>query len=613
MFSNSKNNIRIHCKKAVVLAAGEGKRLRPATLNTPKPLIEVNGQKIIFSIIDALHKVGISDILIVVGYKYEMIINTLNNKYSNIKIQYIINSEYSITGNFYSLYLTRSFLSEDVLVLDSDLLINEDVLYTILSNDCGNIAAVAPFKPTMSGNIVTAKKNKIVESFISSQSDNFRQRNDYYKTLNIYLIKKEFLQKVLFPCFEIKIEKTKFDHFDKIILESSANRTYPLYIADCQGLSWYEIDDLHDLEIANYIFSSKEKQYKTVINQHGSYWKYDFKDHCLLYNLYFPPKDFFSNLRNCLEEIVKVYPGSQLYSTQALSRYLNQPAENIIVSNGSSELIKIIVGRIFKNVIVPIPSFNEYENVVDSNNLFRFNLDKNFNLDEKKFINTIYKNRIELAVIVNPNNPTSLVVSKDKIIKILEALKLTSCILLIDESFIDFVDDHQNVSLEKDIKTYNNLAILKSIGKTYGVGGIRLGYLLTSNLNLIKKIRENLPIWNINGFAEYFLNLLSRYQIEYKISCDKIRNDREEFYNDLLNIKGLQVYRPQANFIFCKLPDGVTANFVARKLFKKYNILIKECSGKSMYDANKYIRLSCRTTSENKNLAAYLKNIIIGE
>lgn len=126
--------------------------------------------------------------------------------------------------------------------------------------------------------------------------------------------------------------------------------------------------------------------------------------------------------------------------------------------------------------------------------------------------------------------------------------------LIVDESFIDFWDTASGCTMELHLSRYPNLAVIKSMSKAYGACGFRLGYLATENERLLSILKIGVHIWNINGFAEAFLRLLPRFKEDFKISCHRVINDRDEFYRSLSQIQGLKVFRPDANFIFCRLP-----------------------------------------------------------
>ncbi|MBL4867016.1 MAG: histidinol-phosphate aminotransferase family protein [Pseudomonadales bacterium] len=291
---------------------------------------------------------------------------------------------------------------------------------------------------------------------------------------------------------------------------------------------------------------------------------------------------------------------------------IDQPPERIVVGNGAAELIKIVSGHVANTLIVPVPSFNEYANAAPKGKVLEFQLDTpSFELDVDKFAAQAARCKADVAVVVTPNNPTSLLVPKADLIRLLGKLAKHDCMLIVDESFIDFTETPDQISLEPDIAEYSNLAIFKSMSKAYGICGLRIGYMLSANRAFTEKVRQGISIWNVNGLAEAFLRHAPEYRDEFKTSCAKVRADRDRFYQELCTIEGMTVYKPDANYIFCRLPDHApTGPEVTRQLFVEHNIYIKHCDGKTMPDANRYLRIASRTPAENKTLVAAL-NVIL--
>ncbi len=183
--------------------------------------------------------------------------------------------------------------------------------------------------------------------------------------------------------------------------------------------------------------------------------------------------------------------------------------------------------------------------------------------------------------------------------------------LIVDESFIDFAKNGESESLENDIGDFQNLAIVKSMSKAYGICGIRIGYLLTANADFRAEIQQGLHIWNINGFAEEFLRRAPQYVEQFKTSCKKVQEDRDEFYTLLSDIPGMVVYKPDANYIFCRLPDGgPSAPEVTKSLFTEHNMYIKHCEGKTLPDSDRYVRIASRTRKENHELTQAIRTVL---
>ena len=359
-------------------------------------------------------------------------------------------------------------------------------------------------------------------------------------------------------------------------------------------------------------YKTQEEKYNYISKQHGGYYRHDFTDHAYLYNLYFPPKNVFTHLKENIEDIVLNYPMAQNALAELIADLINQPINRIVVGNGAAEIIKILSGHLAKKIIVPVPSFNEYVNAAPEGKVVEFPLEfPSFQLDVDKFAAEAINVGADMAVVVTPNNPTSLHVPKADLIRLSKKLEKNNCMLIIDESFLDFTADNENISLEQELEKYPNMVILKSMSKAYGICGLRIGYLLTANLEFASAVRNEIHIWNINGFAEEFLRILPDYQKEFKASCETVIKDRDIFYNQLCDIPNMKVFKPDANYIFCRLPnDALSGPEVTKRLFIEYNIYIKDSNGKTQPEADRYIRIASRTQEENSKLVDALLDVM---
>lgn len=359
-------------------------------------------------------------------------------------------------------------------------------------------------------------------------------------------------------------------------------------------------------------YKTQAEKYAYISKQHGGYYRHNFTDHAYLYNLYFPPKEVFTHLKENIQNLVLNYPMAQDALAELIGEIIQQPAERIVVGNGAAEIIKILSGHLAKKIIVPVPSFNEYANAAPEGNVVEFPLEfPSFQLDVDKFAAEAIKVKADMAVVVTPNNPTSLLVPKADLIRLAQKLEKHHCMLIVDESFLDFANNKEQISLERDIAQYPNMAILKSMSKAYGICGLRIGYLLTANPKFVADVRNGIHIWNINGFAEEFLRVLPKYRKEFEASCERVKSDRDIFYKNLLHIQGMTVFKPDANYIFCRLPDAALSGpEVTKRLFIQHNIYIKDSVGKTQPDATRYIRIASRTHKENNILIEALKDVM---
>ena len=367
-----------------------------------------------------------------------------------------------------------------------------------------------------------------------------------------------------------------------------------------------------DFQVTQNNYKTQSEKYDFISGQHGGYYRYNFVDHAYLYNLYFPPEAIFTNFKNQIHDIVLNYPVAQDALAGLIGKIIDQPAERIVVGNGAAELIKIVSGHISGKLIVPVPSFNEYANAAPSGRVVEFPLEfPSFQIDVDKFATEAIKVKADVAVVVTPNNPTSLLISKSDLIRLAKKLETNNCMLIIDESFLDFAENPDLISMEQEIEKHQNVTIFKSMSKAYGICGLRIGYMLTANSQFAETVRDGVHIWNINGFAEEFLRLLPAYKQEFIASCKQVRTDRDGLYKKLRSIDGMTVFKPDANFIFCRLPDyAQSAPEITKKLFIEHNMYIKDCAGKTQPDSDRYLRIASRTETENCKLVEALTQVM---
>lgn len=359
-------------------------------------------------------------------------------------------------------------------------------------------------------------------------------------------------------------------------------------------------------------YDTQAQKYEFITGQHGGYYRHGFIDHAYLYNLYFPPESIFTHFKNQIHDLVLNYPVAQDALAGLIGDFINQPPERIVVGNGAPELIKIVSGHLARRLIVPVPSFNEYANAAPQGRAVEFTLEfPSFHLDVDQFAAEAVRTDANVAVVVTPNNPTSLAVPRSDLMHLAKKLAKHDCMLIVDESFMDFVQNPDQTTMEHDIEQYPNMAIFKSMSKAFGICGLRIGYMLTANSGFAEAVRKGVHIWNINGFAEEFLRLLPGYRQEFAESCKQVRADRDNLYTNLCAVPGMTVYKPDANFVFCRLPDyAQNATEFTRRLFVEHNMYIKDCQGKTLRDSDRYIRIASRTQTENCRLVAALTNVL---
>lgn len=598
--------------KAIILAAGMGSRLKELTNNIPKCMIEVNGESLIKRLLKILIKYKVNDVVLVVGYKSEVLIDYISKLELDIKVTYIYNKEYNTTNNIYSLFLAKpEILKEDILLLESDLIFDEQVIEKLVSSPENNLAVVSPYEHWMDGTCVEIDEKKNITNFIFSSDFNFNFTDKLYKTVNIYKFSLDFMKSYIILLETYLKIKDKKDYYETIFRYLIQIRPKELKALVLENEKWYEIDNKEDLEIAEGLFSFDEKKLKNFQKRYGGYWRYpEVIDFCYLVNPYFPTPKLIDEMKKVFHILLSEYPSGSAVNNLLAAKYFHLQEDKVIVGNGAAELIKETM-KIFKgNIGFISPTFEEYPN--------RYFLDKSvffepcnqgFSYTAQDIIDFFEKENIEILVLINPDNPSGNYLSGLEIHELLKWTKKKKINILIDESFLDFSEE-EGVSLLNDnlLDEYENLIVVKSISKSYGVPGLRLGILATSKKEFLESIKKNLPIWNINSFAEYYMQIFNKYEKEYKVSLKRIKDERKIFMKELSEIEYLKVFESQANYILIEILGNLESNKLAEILLNDYNILIKSLSNKKGIKGN-FIRVAIRNREENNYCTRALKEI----
>jgi len=587
--------------QAIILAAGMGKRLKELTNDSTKCMIKVNNITLIERMLNQLDKLSLTQIIIVVGYKADTLIEFVSGLKIKTPIIYINNEIYYKTNNIYSLYLAKDYLlKQDTLLLESDLIFEDRLLEILVNNSYHTLALVAKYESWMDGTVVTLDNDNCIKSFLGKREFSFDDINKYYKTINIYKFSIEFSNTHYVPFLEAYTKALGDNEYYEQVLKVIALLEKPeIKALPIEGLSWYEIDDIQDLDIAESIFSDSESEkLKKIEKRYGGYWRYpNMLDFCYLVNPYYPPEKLKNEIKASFNLLLESYPSGQGVNSLLAAKYFGVKNENISVGNGAAELIKGLLESIKGKIGIILPTFEEYPNRNKDIVSFIPN-NKDYSYTSSDIINYFNNNQISSLVLINPDNPSGNYLNKDNVISLLEWSKQKNIQLILDESFIDFSDENVTFISQEILNTYQNLIVIKSISKSFGVPGIRLGIAASGNLDLIKYLKKDISIWNINSFGEYFLQIFEKYKDSYSNAINKFKTCRKTFYSSLENIKNLRVISTQSNFIMCEIKNNMTSLELTEKLLSQYNILIKNLSSKNGI-SGEYIRVSIKKQEEN--------------
>lgn len=604
--------------QAVILAAGLGSRLKKLTENNTKSMVEVNGISLMERMLRILDKKSLSNIIVVTGYKSEFFINYIKSLNINTKLTFINNEIYDKTNNIYSMFLAKNeMINEDSILLESDLIFDDKMITEILEDNRKNLALVAKYERWMDGTCLKINENEEILDFIPGKDFNFEDADNYFKTINIYKFSKEFSKNIYFPFLEAYMSANgKNDYYEavlKTIIDLGKNYIYAKVISD--DIKWYEIDDEQDLNIASSIFSNGDEKLEKYQIRYGGYWRYPkLLDFCYLVNPYFPPKKMIDELKYNFKVLLEQYPSGLDVNSSLVAKIFDIKKENIVVGNGAAELIKSVIEKIDGNIGFIRPTFEEYPNRHNSEKSIVFiPKNDNFSYTAKDIIEFYSDKDIEALVLINPDNPTGNYICKKDIFTLIDWAKDKKIKFILDESFVDFAEEENSTFLnDKLLNLYDDFIVVKSISKSYGVPGIRLGIIATSNSRLISMIKKDVSIWNINSFGEYYLQIYDKYKKVYANALIEIKNARKIFLNELNKIEEFRVVPSQANYFTIELKKG-NSKELCSKMLENYNIFIKDLTSKINLKNREFIRVAVRNIEDNEIFVSavkdYFKNI----
>lgn len=602
--------------QAIILAAGMGRRLGEMTKNNTKCMVEVNGVKLIDRVLTYLSHLDLKRIVIVVGYQAQNLVQHVENQYKNLNIEFVNNPIYDKTNNIYSLALAKEkFKEDDTILLESDLIYEESMLRLLVDNQQPDIALVAKYEKWMDGTMVTIDNDCNILNFISKKEFKQSEVDKYYKTVNIYKFSKSYINNQYLPLLEAYCQmKGNNEYYEEVLrvltmIDKSSLKALPI-----GDEKWYEIDDIQDLDIAETIFAEGDLKLKKYMKRYGGYWRFPkMLDFCYLVNPYFPTPKMKDELRANFDVLLQEYPSGMFVNSLLAGKYFNIKQEYVCVGNGAAELIKSAMEQFAdKQIGVVYPTFEEYPNRLPKGNIVMFvpkNADFSYTANDLK---QFFANKgISLLLLVNPDNPSGNYIPKKDVLDLIKWAAERKISIIVDESFVDFTENHKDNSLlhNEILESNPSLMVMKSISKSYGVPGLRLGVFATSDKEIIAKMKKDVAIWNINSFAEYYMQIFAKYEKDYQEACDKFIEERTLFFNELQQIPFLRVIKSQANYFLCEVTVKYTSTELTRILLEKADILIKDCSTKSAFDGKNYIRIAIRDRKDNSRLVEMLKTL----
>lgn len=583
--------------KAIILTAGQGSRMRPLTHDTHKALLTVAGKSILRHVVDSLLMHGIRDIVIVLGYQAEEIQAHLDTWYPDLSFSYVTNDRFMITNNIVSLSLALNAgpIDQDILLIECDLVVDPSVIERVIQSPYPDIALVGRYRTGMDGTVLVLSGNLITDVVTPQRQGEDFVFSDKFKTINIYKFSKEFCNghfRRLLNYYASTVENAYYELVLGVIIYLNH---HPIYAEIIDDEKWIEVDTPNDLAAAYFMFEPSKRQ--SMLDQtFGGYWNLPILDFCFIRNMYFPTGAIYSELKSNLIGCIQNYGSTQSVLNRKLSYFLLCDVDRVLVLNGASQIFPIM-GRFFSSqkVMIPTPTFGEYSKIFPNADHYPDLCTPGFPCPEWELY--------DVVVVVNPNNPTGTIFDSHELHA--WAMQHPSTTLIVDESFIEFSGQPSLIAFLEDTPL-SNVIIVKSLSKNLGIPGLRLGYVYTANPIFYAAASCDIPIWNMNSLAEYFLEIILRHRQPLALSYTKTIADREMFCAQLSTLSVVQaVYPSGGNFVLVKWHSDAPID-LEDALLSTANIYIKKLTKMT---GGRYSRLAVRLPHENTLLIDAIKQI----
>lgn len=601
--------------QAIILAAGMGKRLGELTKGNTKCMVKVNGTPLINRMMDQLSQQPLQKVIIVIGYKGKELQEYIGNEYNGMPIQFIENPIYDKTNNIYSLALAKEYMQEDdTILLESDLIFDDSMLHLLIQNPYPNLALVAKYETWMDGTMVCLDEDNNITNFIPKDAFQYDNIDKYYKTVNIYKFSKEFSKTKYIPFLDAYSKAVgNNEYYENVLRIISFLNNKELKALPITNEKWYEIDDKQDLDIAEALFANEEDILRKYYGRFGGYWRFPkMLDFCYLVNPYFSRSKIIDEMQANFRTLISEYPSGMKVNTLLASKCWGVKEDYIVPGNGAAELIKALMEILPGTLGITRPTFEEYPNRRTPESLVTFvPQNDEYRYTAQDLMDFFGKNPADNLLLINPDNPSGNFIPMEDICVLADWCEKKGMRLIVDESFVDFSEGWENNTLLQDniLETYPHMLVMKSISKSYGVPGIRLGILCSADVEIISQIKKMVSIWNLNSFCEFFMQIYTKYEKDYKRACEKFINERNDFESKLREISFLRVIPSQANYFLVEVLPPYTANGLVLKMLKEFNILMRDCSGKGGFDNKQYMRIAVRDHKDNARLIESLKQL----
>ncbi|MEO5789703.1 histidinol-phosphate transaminase [Gelidibacter sp.] len=319
-----------------------------------------------------------------------------------------------------------------------------------------------------------------------------------------------------------------------------------------------------------------------------------------------------------INALLEFYPSQNNVIAGFIEKRLNIDEGHVFVGNGAIEAIQAIIHNYCEGkLMITIPTFSAYyEYAISEQEVVHYQLNKaeNYRLDITDYIKQVEKEKPNTIVLINPNNPDGGYIKYDDLLFALDKLSWVKNII-IDESFIHFAYEDSDMELKSvvpNVINKDNVYVIKSMSKDFGIAGVRCGYAIMAKQK-VQDLLKNGYLWNSNGLAEYFFRLYARQDFldRYDLVRRKYITEALFFISELNQIKNIKVYPSRANFVLIELLNGANTTDVTAKLIANHGVYVRNCDDKIGLEGQ-FIRVAARSQKENKIIIKAIKEVIEG-
>ena len=321
------------------------------------------------------------------------------------------------------------------------------------------------------------------------------------------------------------------------------------------------------------------------------------------------------------KRMLEAYPSQNRVIAEQLSSTIGVEPGRVFIANGATEAIQAVIHNFSSHIHINIPTFSPYyEFAGPGHRVTRFQLDveNDFALDPERYVQSVLRSGADTAVLITPNNPDGYLIPDDDLRWILSRLSDLRTVI-VDESFIHFADravpgpggsGNGLPTLVGLTERFDNVTLIKSMSKDFGIAGIRAGYAIMKK-SRVNRLLDHGYLWNTSGIAEYFFSLFTRptFVNEYRTVLNTYTGYIDGFTSMTSGANFIRTYPTSANFQLMQVPDGVSADLVTTLLLVRHGVYVRACGDKIGLDGE-FIRVAIRTEPENKLVFAALKDVL---